>query len=244
EMVGRAPGEAVLALQSELVEKPLPPDIRVDWAGEGEWHITLRVFRDMGLAYIAALVFLYLLLTVETRSLVMPLLVMMAIPLTAIGMMPGFWMLNSLFAGKVGPYDDAVFFTATAMIGMIALGGIVVRNSLVLLQFIQHELDEGVELKEAIYAAGAVRMRPILLTAATTALGAWPITLDPIFSGLAWALIFGLVASTAFTLVVVPTVYWLLRAPREEGDPQPALAQPATAHPGKTQPRLDHSTSP
>jgi multidrug efflux pump subunit AcrB len=210
EMVGRAPGEAVLALQSELKEQPLPSNIRVEWAGEGEWEITLRVFRDMGLSYLAALLLIYLLLTVETKSLVMPLLVMMAIPLTAIGMMPGFWMLNSFFTDNIGPYHDAVFFTATAMIGMIALGGIVVRNSLVLLQFIQNELQQGKELRDAIYSAGAVRMRPILLTAGTTALGAWPITLDPIFSGLAWALIFGLIASTAFTLLVVPAVYWLI----------------------------------
>ncbi len=210
EMAGRAPGEAVLALQSKLAADPLPSNIEVEWAGEGEWGITLRVFRDMGLAYLAALIGIYLLLTIETRSLLMPLLVMMAIPLTAIGMMPGFWGLNALFAGQVGDYADATFFTATAMIGMIALGGIVVRNSLVLLQFIQQELAAGKSLLDSVCEAGAVRMRPILLTAATTALGAWPITFDPIFSGLAWALIFGLVASTAFTLLVIPTVFWMI----------------------------------
>jgi multidrug efflux pump subunit AcrB len=210
EMAGRAPGEAVLALQAKLDDQPLPPDIEVEWAGEGEWGITLRVFRDMGLAYIAALLGIYLLLTIETKSLLMPLLVMMAIPLTAIGMMPGFWGLNALFAGRIGDYADATFFTATAMIGMIALGGIVVRNSLVLLQFIQQELAAGKSLLDSVCEAGAVRMRPILLTAATTALGAWPITLDPIFSGLAWALIFGLIASTAFTLLVIPTVFWMI----------------------------------
>jgi multidrug efflux pump subunit AcrB len=227
EMVGRAPGEAVLAMQSKLKDQPLPPNIDVEWAGEGEWEITLRVFRDMGLAYIAALIFIYLLLTVETKSLVMPLLVMMAIPLTAIGMMPGFWMLNNTVATDVNGYSDSVFFTATAMIGMIALGGIVVRNSLVLLQFIQNELAAGTALREAIFASGAVRMRPILLTAGTTALGAWPITLDPIFSGLAWALIFGLLASTAFTLLVVPAVFWLIsekkhRPAMQDGDGQSA----------------------
>lgn len=227
EMVGRAPGEAVLAMQSALKEEPLPPNIEVEWAGEGEWEITLRVFRDMGLAYIAALLFIYLLLTVETKSLVMPLLVMMAIPLTAIGMMPGFWMLNELVAGDVNGYSDSVFFTATAMIGMIALGGIVVRNSLVLLQFIQNELAVGTTLREAIFASGAVRMRPILLTAGTTALGAWPITLDPIFSGLAWALIFGLLASTAFTLLVVPAVFWLISEKKyRPAKPEPKQAKP------------------
>jgi multidrug efflux pump subunit AcrB len=93
------------------------------------------------------------------------------------------------------------------MIGMIALGGIVVRNSIVLIEFIQGKLEEGGSMREAILVSGAVRSRPILLTAATTAIGAWPITYDPIFSGLAWSLIFGLFASTAFTLLVVPVVF-------------------------------------
>jgi multidrug efflux pump subunit AcrB len=103
-----------------------------------------------------------------------------------------------------------VFLTATSMIGMIALGGIVIRNSLVLIEFIQDAIKNDMPMKEAILQSGAIRMRPILLTAATTALGAWPITLDPIFSGLAWALIFGLFASTLFTLIVVPVTYYAL----------------------------------
>ena len=93
---------------------------------------------------------------------------------------------------------------------MIALGGIVIRNSLVLIDFIKQKIAEGMDLKEAIIQSGTIRLRPIVLTAATTALGAWPITLDPIFSGLAWALIFGLFASTLFTLIVVPTGYYAL----------------------------------
>jgi multidrug efflux pump subunit AcrB len=210
EMAGRAPAEAILAMQSKLSEASLAAPVEVDWAGEGEWEITIRVFRDLGLAFGAALLLIYILLIVETNSLVLPLLVMLAIPLTTIGIMPGFAGLNTLFAGVIGGYQDAIFFTATAMIGMIALGGIVVRNSLVLMQFIQNALTDGASLRDAIYDSGAVRMRPILLTAATTALGAWPITLDPIFSGLAWSLIFGLVASTLFTLVVVPAVYFLI----------------------------------
>jgi len=100
------------------------------------------------------------------------------------------------------------------MIGMIALGGIVIRNSLVLIEFIQDALRDGVQLKEAILQSGAVRLRPIVLTAATTALGVWPITLDPIFSGLAWALIFGLFASTLFTLVIVPVAFFALNRKR------------------------------
>jgi multidrug efflux pump subunit AcrB len=113
-----------------------------------------------------------------------------------------------LLAGRpVGGFDDPIFFTATAM---IALGGIVVRNSLVLIEFIDQSLAEGKPLRDAILESGAVRLRPILLTALTTALGAWPIALDPIFSGLAWALIFGLFASTAFTLLVVPVIYYVV----------------------------------
>jgi len=227
ETVGVPPAEAILGLQSELAESPLPAAVRVDWAGDGEWDITLKVFRDLGAAFGAALLFIYLLLVTETKSMVMPLLVMMAIPLTAIGIMPGFWLLNVISAQTVGGHPDPIFFTATAMIGMIALGGIVVRNALVLLEFIEGALARGASLREAILSSGAVRMRPILLTSATTALGAWPITLDPIFSGLAWALIFGLTASTMFTLFVVPASFYLLRVGKErkKNDAQPAKAE-------------------
>jgi multidrug efflux pump subunit AcrB len=144
------------------------------------------------------------------NSFFMPLLIMVAIPLTLIGIMPGFWLFNLLFADTVGGFENPIFFTATSMIGMIALGGIVIRNSLVLVEFIQGAVREGMPLEEAILESGAIRLRPIVLTAATTALGAWPITLDPIFSGLAWALIFGLFASTLFTLMVVPVAYYAL----------------------------------
>ena len=214
EMAGRAPGEAILDMQSKLQKDPLPPFLWVDWAGEGEWQITLDVFRDLGIAFAAALLGIYILLVVETGSFGMPLLIMSAIPLTLLGIMPGFWLLNVISAGEVqglvGPaLADPVFFTATGMIGMIALGGIVIRNSLVLIDFIRKSVAGGMELKEAIVKSGSVRLRPIVLTAATTALGAWPITLDPIFSGLAWALIFGLFASTLFTLVVIPVGYYI-----------------------------------
>ncbi|WP_035076612.1 efflux RND transporter permease subunit [Maridesulfovibrio zosterae] len=214
EMAGRAPGEAILDMQSKLKKDPLPPFLWVDWAGEGEWQITLDVFRDLGIAFAAALLGIYILLVVETGSFGMPLLIMSAIPLTLLGIMPGFWLLNVISAGKVqglvgAALADPVFFTATGMIGMIALGGIVIRNSLVLIDFIRKSMAGGMELKEAIVKSGSVRLRPIVLTAATTALGAWPITLDPIFSGLAWALIFGLFASTLFTLVVIPVGYYI-----------------------------------
>jgi len=192
----------------------LPPGFEVEWAGEGEWKITLDVFRDLGLAFGAALLGIFVILMFQTGSRVLPVLIMLAIPLTAIGIMPGFWLLNVLVNRPVGPsaYPDPVFFTATAMIGMIALAGIVVRNSVVLIDFITHARQEGLPLREAVIRSVAIRTRPILLTAGTTLLGNWVITLDPIFSGLAWAIIFGILASTLFTLVVVPVVYWLLYA--------------------------------
>ena len=208
EVAGRPPAEAILGIQKRLGENPLPPGIRAEWAGEGEWKITLRVFRDMGIAFAAALLGIYILMIIQTNSFFMPFLIMMAIPLTLIGIMPGFWLLNIIAGDVVGGYNDLIFFTATSMIGMIALGGIVIRNSLVLIEFIQDSLKENIPMKEAILQSGAIRMRPIVLTALTTGLGAWPITLDPIFSGLAWALIFGLFASTLFTLLVVPVSYY------------------------------------
>ena len=207
EMAGRSPAEAVIDLQQKLNSLDLPPDITVKWNGEGEWKITLDVFRDMGLAYVVALLGIYIILTVNTGSFFMPLLIMLAIPLTILGILPGFFILN-LFSDMPGGYIDPTFFTATSMIGMIALGGIVIRNSLVLIEFIQDALKEGVPLKEAILNSGIVRMRPIVLTALTTAIGAFPIVYDPVFSGLAWALIFGLLASTLFTLLVIPVAYY------------------------------------
>jgi multidrug efflux pump subunit AcrB len=140
----------------------------------------------------------------------MPLILMISIPLTMIGIMPGFWLLNKLSGGLVGGYPDPVFFTATAMIGMIALSGIAVRNAILLIEFVHEALRRGVPLDEALIQSGAVRLRPIFLTAAAAGLAAIPITLDPIFSGLAWALIFGLVVSTLFTLALIPIVYWMV----------------------------------
>lgn len=210
EMAGRAPAEAILDMQQRLRDNPPPEGISINWSGEGEWKITLEVFRDMGIAFAAALLGIYLLLIIQTNSFFMPLLIMMAIPLTLLGIMPGFYLLNLLTATPVGGFENPVFFTATSMIGMIALGGIVIRNSLILIEFIQDAVSNGVPLRDAILECGVIRMRPILLTAATTALGAWPITLDPVFSGLAWALIFGLLASTCFTLVIIPVTYYAL----------------------------------
>jgi multidrug efflux pump subunit AcrB len=183
---------------------------QVVWAGEGEWKITLDAFRDLGLAFGAALVMIYILLVAQTGSFMIPVIVMLAIPLTMVGIMPGFWLLNLVTHGTAGGYSDPVFFTATAMIGMIALSGIVTRQSIILVDFIHHSLARGRPFMDAVIEAGAVRLRPILLVVAAAMLSAIPITIDPIFSGLAWALIFGLIASTVFTLFVIPLVYWML----------------------------------
>ncbi len=188
----------------------LPDDIRAVWSGEGEWDITLRVFRDLGIAFGVALLGIFVILIIQTGSATLAGIIMLAIPLTVIGIMPGFWLLNQLGERVIAGFPNPVLFTATAMIGMIALAGIVVRNSLILIEFIHLALKQGVSLTEALIQAGAIRMRPIFLTAATTLLGNLVITLDPIFSGLAWAIIFGIAASTLFTLAVIPVVYYLV----------------------------------
>ncbi len=216
EMAGRGPAYAVLELQKHFKENPLPDGIRVDWSGEGEWKITLDVFRDLGLAFSAALVGIYVLLVYETVSYLIPVVIMLSIPLTMIGIMPGFALLNIIVNRPVGGFDNPVFFTATAMIGMIALSGIVVRNAIILIDFIRTQVKLGKNLMDAIVESGAVRFRPIFLTAGTTTLGAWPITLDPIFSGLAWSIIFGMIVSTAFTLVVIPVVYYLIYGKKKD----------------------------
>jgi multidrug efflux pump subunit AcrB len=225
EVAGRGPAYAVLALQSHFKSNPLPEGIRVDWQGEGEWKITLDVFRDLGIAFSIALLGIYVLLVYETASFLLPVVIMLSIPLTMIGIMPGFGLLNTAFSQTIGGFEDSIFFTATAMIGMIALSGIVVRNAIVLIDFIGSRVETGMPLRSAILQSGAVRMRPILLTAGTTLLGTWPITFDPIFSGLAWAIIFGLLVSTLFTLVVIPVVYNMLYqnrpVPLEPENPSP-----------------------
>ncbi|MFH0340567.1 MAG: efflux RND transporter permease subunit [Chromatiales bacterium] len=211
EMAGRSPVEAVVDLKRTWRERPLPEGYTVDLAGEGEWKITVDVFRDLGLAFAAALAMIYVLLVAQTGSLGLPLIIMVAIPLTVIGIMPGFWLLN-LFAAPIGEYANPVLFTATGMIGMIALAGIVVRNSIILIDFIERlKVRPGhAGLAEAILEAGATRLRPIFLTAGAAMFGSFVITLDPIFAGLAWSFIFGIFASTAFSLLVVPVVYFLI----------------------------------
>ena len=193
----------------------LPEGVNIEWFGEGELKITKDVFRDLGIAFGVALIGIYMLLVFQTSSYAMPLILMISIPLTMIGIMPGFWLLNIFTGGAISDYQNPIFFTATAMIGMIALAGIAVRNAILLIEFLHVGLRNGLSLHDAILQSGAIRTRPILLTAGTAMLAAIPITLDPVFSGLAWALIFGLFVSTAFTLVVVPVTYNLVYRNRE-----------------------------
>ena len=233
ETAGRAPAEIVLDVSSDLnlasddgeplpvsqrsylnpgggIPWELPAGITAVWSGEGEWRITLRVFRDLGIAFGVALLGIFVVLRIQTGLSAITGIIMLAIPLSMIGIMPGFWFLNLIGNRVVDGFPNPVLFTATAMIGMIALSGIVVRNSLILIEFIHGALGEGKKLQEALLEAGAVRMRPIFLTAGTTLIGNLVITLDPIFSGLAWAIIFGIAASTIFTLFVVPVIYNLI----------------------------------
>ncbi len=173
---------------------------------DGEWHITYEVFRDLGSAFAIVLVLIYVLLIGWFGSFKTPLVMMIAIPLSLVGILPGHLLLGA-------------FFTATSMIGFIALAGIMVRNSVLLIDFVELALSRGRSLEEALLEAGAVRLRPILLTAGTVFVGAFVILFDPIFQGLAISLIFGTFASTVLTLVVVPLAYYLMerkRRPRPE----------------------------
>ncbi len=165
---------------------------------DGEWQITYETFRDMGLAYSVGLVLIYLLVVAQFRSYLLPLIIMAPIPLTIIGVMPG----HALFGAK---------FTATSMIGMIALAGIIVRNSILLVDFIIEEQRAGTALEDAVVRASTVRAKPIVLTAIAAMMGAFFILDDPIFNGLAISLIFGILISTMLTLIVIPVLYYSFR---------------------------------
>ncbi|HAH05023.1 MAG TPA: multidrug transporter AcrB [Elusimicrobia bacterium] len=164
---------------------------------DGEWHITYEVFRDLGLAFALVLVLIYVLVVGWFRSFAVPFVIMAPIPLTLVGILPAHWAMGA-------------FFTATSMIGFIAGAGIVVRNSIILVDFIGLRLKEGMPLREAVIDAGAVRFRPMLLTAAAVVAGAGVILFDPIFQGLAVALMAGEVASTLLSRMAVPILYYLL----------------------------------
>lgn len=215
DTAGLPPPEAILELEGRAGGDASLKDFRVVWSGEGEWDITLRVFRDLGIAFGIAVIGIYILLLYQTGSYLLPVIQLIALPLSVIGILPGFWLLNVITGHPVGGWPNPVYFTATAMIGMIALAGIATRNSILLVEFIEARKGEGKPLVRSLIEAGALRTRPILLTSLAAMLAAWPITLDPIFSGLAWALIFGIAVSTFFTLIVVPVVYFMAYGDRD-----------------------------
>ncbi len=178
-----------------FVRQPSDPyrEYAIKW--DGEWQVTYETFRDMGLAYGVGLILIYLLVVAQFRSYLTPLVIMAPIPLTVIGVMPGHALLGANF-------------TATSMIGMIALAGIIVRNSILLVDFVNLKLEEGIAFRDAVKLSAAARAKPIVLTALAAMLGAMFILDDPIFNGLAIALIFGIAVSTLLTLVVIPVLYY------------------------------------
>ncbi len=177
---------------------------------DGEWEVTYVTFRDMGAAFMVAILGIYLLVVAQFGSFKLPLVILTPVPLTLIGIMLGHWMLGAAF-------------TATSMIGFIALAGIIVRNSILLVDFIRHLRARGATMREALLEAGAIRIKPIFLTAAAAIIGAAFILTDPIFQGLATAMVFGLISSTALTLLVIPAIYIVLR---DDGRTSPDDARP------------------
>jgi multidrug efflux pump subunit AcrB len=178
-----------------------PYEYSVKW--DGEWQVTYETFRDMGIAYAIGLLLIYLLVVAQFRSYLVPLVIMAPIPLTIIGIMPGHALLGAQF-------------TATSMIGMIALAGIIVRNSILLVDFINQQVREGASFEHAVINSAVVRAKPIALTAVAAMAGALFILDDPIFAGLAISLLFGLFVSTVLTLVVIPVVYYGVMRKRVE----------------------------
>ncbi len=182
-------------LGETFIAQPQDPFAAYAIKWDGEWQITYETFRDMGLAYVVGLVLIYLLVVAQFKSYLVPLIIMAPIPLTLIGVMPGHALLGAQF-------------TATSMIGMIALAGIIVRNSILLVDFINDQLAAGTPLAEAVIQAAAIRAKPIALTALAAMLGALFIVDDPIFQGLAISLLFGVAVSTLLTLVLIPVLYY------------------------------------
>jgi multidrug efflux pump subunit AcrB len=184
ETAGLPPPEAVLALEPKVRDDPLLKNVRVEWAGEGEWEVTLRVFRDLGMAFGVAVLGIYILLLYQTQSYLLPAIQLIALPLSVIGILPGFWLLNVLTGEQVGGWLNPVYFTATAMIGMIALSGMATRNSILLIEFVEERRKEGKPVVRSLIEAGALRTRPIFLTSAAAMLGACPSPWTP--SSPAW----------------------------------------------------------
>jgi multidrug efflux pump subunit AcrB len=188
----------------------VPNEIAVTWSDEGEMRLMTHTLRDLARGFLGALVAIYILLSYQTGSFRLPLVIMLAIPLMVNGVMPGYWLLNHLTAQQFGGYATPLFFSMPAMIGLIALSGIVTRNSIIIVDFVHVALARGRTLTQALIESCVVRLRPILLTSGAAILGAWPITRDSVFAGLAWSLIFGLLASTALSVLVIPVAYYLM----------------------------------
>ncbi len=221
-----APVYAILKMQKQIADLPTPDGSKIEvlasrqpWSEEkmgmkwdGEWHITYEVFRDLGIAFAAVMVLIYVLVVAWFKDFTTPIVIMAPIPLTLIGILPG----HALFGA---------FFTATSMIGFIALAGIIVRNSIILIDFAEMKRKEGMKLDEAIIEAGAVRFRPMLLTAAAVVVGSFVIVFDPIFQGLAIAMMCGEIASTTLSRVTIPILYFLVQGWKERhhvGQPEAA----------------------
>ena len=190
--------------QQKFIADPNTPGtaqgIEIKW--DGEWQITYETFRDMGIAYGVGMIFIYLLVVAQFRSYSIPLVIMAPIPLTIIGVMPG----HALFDAQ---------FTATSMIGMIALAGIIVRNSILLVDFINQQLEKGLAVEQAVIQSAAVRAKPIILTGIAAMTGAFFILDDPIFNGLAISLIFGILVSTMMTLILIPLLFFVLHKAKQ-----------------------------
>lgn len=205
-----SPVYAILGMNEKLQEMKLPKgyavneiymgqpdsenDFTVKW--DGEWQITLEVFRDLGAAFLVVIIVIYMLIVGWFQNFKTPIVMMVAIPLSLVGIVLGHWLLGA-------------FFTATSFIGMIALAGVMVRNSVLLIDFIEIRLNDGIPMKQAIIEAGAVRTTPILLTTGAVVIGASIILFDPIFQGLAISLVAGAIVSTLLTLIVVPLIYYI-----------------------------------
>ncbi len=211
-------------IEQYTAHQPFMTD-RLAMKWDGEWHITYEVFRDLGLAFAAVLVLIYILVVGWFQSFTTPFVIMAVIPFSLIGILPAHWMMGA-------------FFTATSMIGFIAGAGIVVRNSIILVDFIELRLKQGMPLNEAVVDAGAVRFRPMMLTAAAVIVGSSVILFDPIFQGLAISLMAGEVASLLLSRMTVPILYFLSERKRHK------LAAPSSGpEPEEIAPRIEHEDS-
>ncbi|HET6786552.1 MAG TPA: efflux RND transporter permease subunit, partial [Aquabacterium sp.] len=195
KQLGKAALPGAGDLQEYWIKQPSDPYRAYAIKWDGEWQITYETFRDMGAAYGVGLILIYLLVVAQFKSYRTPLIIMAPIPLTIIGVMPGHALLGAQY-------------TATSMIGMIALAGIIVRNSILLVDFIELQVAQGIEFKQAVVQSAAVRAQPIALTGIAAMVGAFFILDDPIFNGLAVSLIFGIAVSTMLTLIVIPVLYF------------------------------------